>query len=235
MVVHLVNVHGADPVVRRDEARLGILREVAAIPKPEAAQLDDHGHAVGVVGGVLGNPLDLVGERIARSSLGHRHELLHRRHAANADLGLALDLFEREFGARFDDVAPADSHISVRLDAEQKAGVGPAVRVAFRDAVVPHVFDRHFLRQLGRATEVVDVEMRDDEVVDLLYAGDLGGGFVQPPRVAAARHAGVDEDRLASGGDDQRAAAALDVHPVNIECLGILGGCRADDGQRQHR
>ena len=77
--------------------------------------------------------------------------------------------------------------------------------------------------------------MRDDEMIDLLHAGDLGGDFVNAPGVASARHAGVDEDRLAGGGDDQRAAAALNVYPVNVECLGILGDCRAGDGQRQYR
>ena len=72
--------------------------------------------------------------------------------------------------------------------------------------------------------------MRDDEMVDLLHAGDLGGRLVDAPGIAAARHTGVDEDRLAGGRYDQRAAAAFDVHPVNVECLGILGGRRAGDG-----
>ncbi len=66
---------------------------------------------------------------------------------------------------------------------------------------------------------MVDVKVRDDEVVDLLHTGDLGGGFVQSPGIAPPRHAGVDEDRLAGGSDDERAAAALDVHPVNVERL----------------
>ena len=77
--------------------------------------------------------------------------------------------------------------------------------------------------------------MRDDEVVDLLHAGNLGGGFVQSPGIAAARHAGVDEDRLAGGRDDQRAAATLDVHPVYVERLRVLGDCRAGKGQRRCR
>ena len=77
---------------------------------------------------------------------------------------------------------------------------------------------------------MVDVKVRDNEVVDLLHTGDLGGGLVQPVWVSAARHAGVDEDRLAGGRDDQCAAAAFDVHPVNIKCFGIFGDCRAGKG-----
>ena len=118
VMVHLVNVHGADTVVRRDESRLGVLREVAAVPKSEAAQLDHHGDAVGVVGRVLLDPLDLVGERIARRALRRVDEFLHRRHAPHAHLGLAGHLFERQLGAGPDDVALANDHVPVRLDAE---------------------------------------------------------------------------------------------------------------------
>ena len=144
-MVHLVNVHGADSIVWCDEPRLGVLREVAAVPKAKVAQLDDYGDAVGIVGGVLGNPLDFVGEGIALSCLGYRHKLLHRGDAAHPQLGRAVRLLEGQLGAGLDDVALADGHASVRLNAEQKIGVGPAVGIAFRDAVVPHVFDWHFL------------------------------------------------------------------------------------------
>mgnify|MGYP001218470982 CR=1 FL=1 len=61
------------------------------------------------------------------------------------------------------------------------------------------MYNWHFLRQLCCSAEVVDVKVRDNEVVDLLHTSDLGGSLVQPLWVSAAWHASVDEDRLAGG------------------------------------
>jgi hypothetical protein len=84
--------------------------------------------------------------------------------------------------------------------------------------------DRDPVRDLGRAAEVVRVEVSDHEVVDLPQAGHLGRHPQDPPRVAAfrprggrARAAGVDEHGLAGGRDDEGGGAALHVDPVDVE------------------
>ena len=234
-MIHLVHVHRADAIDRGDQPRLGVLREVAAVPKTKVAQLHHHGDAVGVVGRVLLDPFELVSQRVAGGALWGVDEFFHRGDAADAHFRLAVHLLERQQCAGLHDVALADLHVAVWLDAQQERGVGSAVRVACRDAVVPDIPDRHFLRQLSRTSEVVDVKVRGDQVIDLLHAGHLGCGLVKAPGIAPARHAGVDEDRFPGGCDDQRATAALDVDPVNVESLRVLGGGRTDDQQRSGR
>jgi hypothetical protein len=58
--------------------------------------------------------------------------------------------------------------------------------------------DRQQLRQLADAAVVVEVPVRDDQVVDRLQPGPLRR-LVDALGVAAAGVAAVDEDRLAGG------------------------------------
>ena len=82
---------------------------------------------------------------------------------------------------------------------------------------------------------MVDVKVRGDQVIDLFHASHLGRRLVEASGISAARHAGVDEDRLAGGRDYQRAAASLDVDPVNIKRLRVLREGSAGDQQRGGR
>ena len=121
------------------------MREVAAVPKTKVAQLHHHGDAVGVVGRVLLDPFELVSQRVAGGALWGVDEFFHRGDAADAHFRLAVHLLERQQCAGLHDVALTDLHVSVWLDAQQECGVCSAVRVAYRDAVVPDISDRHFL------------------------------------------------------------------------------------------
>ena len=82
---------------------------------------------------------------------------------------------------------------------------------------------------------MVDVKVRGDQVIDLFHASHLGRRLVEASGISAARHAGVDEDRLAGGRDYQRAAASLDVDPVNIKRLRVLREGSPGDQQRGGR
>ena len=63
---------------------------------------------------------------------------------------------------------------------------------------------------------MIAVKMRDQDVVDADEPRRLGRSD-DAARIAAAGIAGVDQDRLVRGGDNQGRAAAFRVDPVDIQ------------------
>ena len=78
--------------------------------------------------------------------------------------------------------------------------------------------DGNALDQLGHAADVVGVEVGDEDVIDPGNAGVVHGGL-NAVGIAAivARPAGVDEERCAGRGDQQRGLAAFDINGVDAE------------------
>ena len=78
--------------------------------------------------------------------------------------------------------------------------------------------DGNELRQSGHRADVIAVEVRGEQDIDLLQAGLLRRGE-DPLGVAIVRRAigGVDQQGLAAGRDDQSGGAAFGVNPVNLQ------------------
>jgi len=111
--------------------------------------------------------------------------------------------------------------------------------------VIDERTDRHQLRELDDAAVVVAVEVGDELVVDARYAGvascgenplgiarSCGIARLRPKR-AVARKPGVNEQRLARGGDDEGRLPTLDVYKVDRESL--RGGADQDGGRGQDK
>jgi hypothetical protein len=99
--------------------------------------------------------------------------------------------------------------------------------------------DRDPSRELGQPADVVLMVVRADEVIDPLHAR---GGEHRHDAISVARAgvAGVDQDGLAGGRDEERGFAALRVGDVDIERgrtrsggLGVSGAWADEAGQRQ--
>ena len=97
--------------------------------------------------------------------------------------------------------------------------------------------DRHAGQEPFQSADMVAVIMGGDQVIDLLDPQSMGGrddarrtGIVAG-NAALFRVAGVDQQRLAFGGDEQSAAAALDIDGDHLQGI-VLCRCR-DGGQRQ--
>jgi hypothetical protein len=137
-------------------------------------------------------------------------------------------LLQRDQLARSDDVARVRLELAIRLDEQRPARViAIAVRISLGDAIVINLPDGNERGQFRRAAEMVRVKMRGDVMVDLLQPGHVARGLVDAPRVAHARIAGIDQHRLARGRDNERAPAAFDIHPIDVERLPGLGRAKA--------
>ena len=75
------------------------------------------------------------------------------------------------------------------------------------------------------AVIVIEMEMREDEVVNFFEARDLGG-FVNATGIAFAGISGIDENGFSGGSNDLGRAAAFHVVPINVERMsgGLIGG-----------
>ena len=115
----------------------------------------------------------------------------------------------------------------VRLVRRSHVGPGNFDRVA-----VIHVhLDRDQLRERGHGADVVAVEVRGQQVVDLLEAGLLGGGEdALGVAIVGGAVGGVHQQGLAARRDDQRGGAAFGVDPVDFE---VLGGAQGQAGAEQ--
>ena len=130
----------------------------------------------------------------------------------------AVRLLQGDLVAGADDVAPVRFEVAIRRAGDRPARVvRAAVRIGLGDAFVMHLADGDERGEFRRAAEVIDVKVRGDEVIDLLQAGDFGGQLVDAARIALEGIAGIDEHRLARRRDDERRAAAFDIHPVDVE------------------
>ena len=77
-------------------------------------------------------------------------------------------------------------------------------RYLFGNPIVEYLADRHQFGQFGYAAKMVCVEMREDEIVDSLEAGDFRSDFENSFRISSAGIAGIDENRFACRRLDQR-------------------------------
>ena len=100
-------------------------------------------------------------------------------------------------------------------------------------AVVDKRLHRQAPDHFGHAAEMVAVEMRNQQVVQLADAR-VAGGRQDAIRIAVGEPGvpGVDEHRLSGGRDDQRGLPALDVDEVDVQRSALLRGRRAGCDQR---
>jgi hypothetical protein len=86
--------------------------------------------------------------------------------------------------------------------------------------VIVDLTDGNFGGELGDATGMITVKVGDDEMVDALDTGGMGGGH-DPVGVAVivAVVTGVDEQGFARGGDIEGGLAALHVDGVDVQGL----------------
>ena len=85
--------------------------------------------------------------------------------------------------------------------------------------VIEEMLDRDPLRQLLHAADVIDVVVREQQVVDLLEP-ELRHDRHDPIGVAAAGIAGIDQQRLAGRRHEQRGLAAFGVDDIDVERFG---------------
>ena len=88
-------------------------------------------------------------------------------------------------------------------------------------AVIIKPAERNQFRQRFQTAFVICVPVADHHIVDVREAGTLGRGedALRVP-VAIARIAGVEQQRLAIGSDEQSRCAAFDIDPVDFEIAG---------------
>jgi hypothetical protein len=107
--------------------------------------------------------------------------------------------------------------------------------VGLLDAV-PVIVERAERQQLGKrrqSADVIAVPMADDHVIDPRQAHRFRcGGDARGVAVAVAREAGIEQQRLPVGRDEERGGASLDIDPGNPQTT-AAGLCqrRADQGE----
>jgi hypothetical protein len=108
--------------------------------------------------------------------------------------------------------------------------------------VIDELLDGNHGGQLRNSAGVIDVEVRGDEVIDLLAAHFVLKHVGDALGVAAvvAGPAGVHQDSLAGGRHNQGRSAAFDIDPLNFERIrgldgGILDRPGAAAGDQPHK
>src|SRR6266850_1853767 len=81
------------------------------------------------------------------------------------------------------------------------------------------VLDRNQLCQAGAAAYMIAVPVRGDVVIDLRQPGNFERYVSDATGVAVARKSGINQQRLARRGNDQRRSPALNVNEINIKGL----------------
>ncbi|MEI9815247.1 MAG: MFS transporter [Acidobacteriota bacterium] len=109
-----------------------------------------------------------------------------------------------------------------------------ALRIVFDGlAMVVEVADGGDFGQCGNASDVIPVEVCDQQMIDAAEAG-RDHGLGDALGIASAGEAGVDQQRFAGGADDERCRSAFHVDPVDIEGAGFLGSAGlAESGRGQ--
>ena len=81
--------------------------------------------------------------------------------------------------------------------------------------------DGQLAGELRHAAHVVLVEVRDQQVIDCLHAGVLGGrGDAVGVAAVVAGPAGIDQHGFAGGRHEERGLTAFDIDEVDLEILG---------------
>ena len=230
VVVHLVEIHGADDVGRTDELLLHVPSEIAAVEKSERAKLKHQHDAVRIVGLVLRFRRNGAAERVRGHRPGRRSdEFLIRAEAAERDCRAAGRLLQRDRFTCGDGHALLHFCVAIRLAEDGPELVRAArVRVVRGDAFVIQRADGHERREVREPAEMIHMEVRDDDMIDPLQPRDLRGDLVDARRIAFAGIAGVHEHGFALRRDDERRAAALGINPVDVE--GAAAFLRATGG-----
>jgi hypothetical protein len=185
VVVHLVDVHLADPVDGRHESPLGVPREVAAVEEAERAEAEQEDDAVRVVGRVRRVDGVLRGPRVGIGAGRRRDKLLAGAEALERKGRGPRGGPQRDPVARVEDAPALRGEVAVGAQQHDPTGVGGVVVGIVRgEAVVVDLPDRDQRRELGGAAVVVHVEVGRDEVVYPLQARDVGGDVADATRVA---------------------------------------------------
>ena len=119
----------------------------------------------------------------------------------------------RSFVARFDDGALAAAQLVVR---REERGGDDAVAL-MRHPVIVEVHHGNLLGERQQRTDVVAVIVRRPQVIDSRHAGRRER-LENAAEIAVAGVAGVDEQRLARGADEERRLPALGVDVVDAQC-----------------
>lgn len=186
VVIDQEKIDGADEVVGADEGDFFGLGEVAEIEEAEFAEADEDAGGAGILSGVE-IPVRLGGA--VGVGLG-------------LDAGNGSDVFavggedENAEPRNVNGVAGTDDTAGMALDSFEIGGViafGVGGELAVF-TVVDEFADLDVLNEVGHAADVIDVEVRDENVIDLCDAGVLHGGFNADSIAAVvAGPAGVDE------------------------------------------
>ncbi len=213
MVVDQVYAHGADGVVGADQVQFLVPGEVGQIGEAELAVAEQKPYRAPVLGGVLGLAFH------ARAGGIRRPGALQRRRDPLAARGhhVYVHAADRNPVARFDrKPLPLPQHLLVSLRQSGRALAGFRIR-----PVVHEVNYGHLLGQRRHASDVIEVVMSDQHVVDPLDPGQLCGGL-NPGGVATVepRPARVHQHRLAGWGDNQGGLATLDIDEVDLQVAG---------------
>ena len=115
-------------------------------------------------------------------------------------------------------------------------GIGGGFVAGFAErAVVDEGADGDAVDELRDAAGVVDVVVGEEDVVDVVEAGALGGGG-DAVGVAAliVGPAGIDEERVVVGSDEEGGLAAFDVDEEDFQVAGgVLGAEGGAGGEQQ--
>ncbi len=212
MMRHEVEIDGPDRIVRAHQIAFVVPQQIAEIDRLELAERHDAADRLAVlrIVRVLAR-LELVAVRIRLAAAGERRRdrLPRRRHDP------PVEARDRYLVPRLEDgMRRLAVQLRVRL-------LEPRDLLALFDArpVIEEMRDRDPLRQFLHAADVIDVVVREQQVIDLLEP-DLRHDRHDPIRVAAAGIPGIDQQRLAGRRNEQRGFSTLGVDDVDVERFG---------------
>ena len=91
--------------------------------------------------------------------------------------------------------------------------------------MIDEFIDLNDVRQLPNAANMVAMEVRRDEVVDLLFLGFLREDVLNPLGVAVLETgpSGIHQDGVAARSNNERRRTPFNVNPVDVERIGGNG------------
>ena len=204
---------GAEFIDRARQLHFDVARQVAQIEKLEFAVGEQEAHAALVLGGVaLGSP-GVLAQRIRAAVIDGLGDGLRVR--GHHDGVQARD---RQFVAGMHGGALAGGQCLIRIPGRSAAGILRFDGIS----VVEIMLDGDHPGERRCAAHMIAVKVRDQQVIDLLDPGLLRG-LVDALGVAIAGRgvAGVHQQALPRGRDDQRGGAAFDVDPIDVQIPGL--------------
>ena len=217
VMVDQVEVNGADEIVGADKGNLFGLGEIAQIEKAEVAEADEDAGRTRVFSAVE-LPVGLGGASGIGSGGDARHGGDVFAVGGEDDGGEAGDV---------DGVTGMDDAVGLAGDGFEigRVIVAGDVGVFAVRAVIKEFADLNALDQLGDATDMIDMEVGDEQVID---AGDacVAHGGLDTGSIATVRTGptGVDEQGgVRSGFDEERGLTAFDVDGINQKMVCVLG------------